>query len=45
MNYCDLKKIEHHIEDHDEKIEAIIKVIHELIDPDEKPKKNELVIP
>ena len=37
-----LRKIEHHIEDHDEKIEAIFRVIQELIGPDEKPKKKRI---
>ena len=37
-----LRKIEHHIEDHDEKIETIFRVIQELIGPDEKPKKKRI---
>ena len=37
-----LRKIEHHIEDHDEKIVAIFRVIQELIGPDEKPKKKRI---
>jgi phage regulator Rha-like protein len=37
-----LRKIEHHIEDHDEKIEAIFRVIQELIGPDEKSKKKRI---
>ena len=37
-----LRKIEHHIEDHDEKIEAIFRVIQELIKPDQKPKKKRI---
>ena len=37
-----LRKIEHHIEDHDEKIEAIFRVIQELIGTDDKPKKKRI---
>ena len=37
-----LRKIEHHIEDHDEKIEAIFRVIQELIGTDQKPKKKRI---
>jgi len=37
-----LKKIENHIEEHDEKIEAIFRVIQELIGPDETPKKKRI---
>ena len=37
-----LRKIKHHIEDHDEKIEAIFRVIQELIKPDQKPKKKRI---
>ena len=37
-----LRKIEHHIEDHDEKIEAIFRVIQELIGPDQKSKKKRI---
>ena len=37
-----LRKIEHHIEDHDEKIEEIFRVIQELIGTDDKPKKKRI---
>ena len=43
VSHTDLAKkineLEAQFKDHDEKIEAIFRVIHELIGPDEKPKK------
>jgi hypothetical protein len=34
-----LKELEHRLEDHDEKLEAVFEVIRELITPSEKTKK------